>query len=87
MVTDYNNTEPPPLVPKEEEESDDEERMLGGEGGRKMPPLTPDPLVEMRLTDNIFPGWRWASLDFKKKQVITRAPTDAIKVFTSWPRL
>ena len=68
MAIDHDNSEPPPPIPRKPEDynSDDDEMLPNSERGQKIPQMTLDPQAEMRLTDDLFLGWRGASVDLKK---------------------
>ena len=65
----------PALTPIESVENDEDvEQTTTGERERKSPP-TLDPLLEMRLTETLYQGWRSNAVEEKKDLIISRLPT------------
>ena len=77
MTFDYDGLVPSPLIPNDPDEDDrgDEEQTTSREKRHTPPPPTLDPLVEMGLTDALFPGWRWVTAEQKKLLILAWAPT------------
>ena len=64
----------PDLTPIESVENDDDlEQTRTGERKQKLTP-TLDPLLEMRLTETLYQGWRSTPVEEKKDLIISRLP-------------